>query len=165
MVPGGAEGPGEDVTNRPGKSLYTAEVHEECLGRIERLSPEAVPGWGRMTPAQMLAHCAEILEVANGKELRNTPFLARLFKGLIRRAVVGDKPFPRNARTHPQYRQTADRDFEAERQRLLAALDAFRNAGEDERRRPHPLFGEMTDDERGWSMYKHLDHHLGQFGV
>ncbi len=148
------------------KSLYTPEVHQQCLSRIGQLTPKATPGWGSMTVAQMLAHCAEIQEVWNGKALLNTPFLAKLFKGVIRRMVVSDKPVPKNSGTHPQFKQISDRDFEDERMRLLDALDRFTRIDEDQRRKlVHPLFGVMTDDERGWSMYKHLDHHLSQFGV
>jgi hypothetical protein len=29
----------------------------------------------------------------------------------------------------------------------------------------HPMFGKMTADQWGRSMWKHLDHHLRQFGV
>ena len=116
-----------------------------------------------MSAAQMLAHCAEIIEVANGKPLENTPLMARLFKGMIRKMVVGDEPYPKNTRTHPQYKQTAERDFETEKTRILGALSQFKE-GEGVPRE-HPLFGAMRVEERGWSMYKHLDHHLTQFGV
>lgn len=119
-----------------------------------------------MTAAQMLAHCAEIQDVSNGKELRGTPFVVKLFKGMIRNMVVNEKPFPKNTKTHPQYRQTSDRDFEEEKRRLLEALDKFVNADVAQSERfEHPLFGSMTAEEKGWSMYKHLDHHLRQFGV
>jgi len=148
------------------KSLYSPEVYQICLDRINSLTPETQPGWGQMTVAQMLAHCAEIQEVANGKELKNTSLLIKLFKSVIRNAVVGEKPFPRNTKTHPQYKQSSDRDFETEKTRLLKALDKFVIAGSENSDLPtHPLFGDMTPGERGWSTYKHLDHHLSQFGV
>lgn len=148
------------------KNLYSPEVYQECLKRIEKLTPDSKPQWGRMTAAQMLAHCAEIQEVYNGKELRNTPFLAKLFKGLIRNMVVNEKPYPKNTRTHPQYEQTTGRDFQEEKDRLLRALDEFVKRDQQEARQIiHPLFGEMSAEEKGWSIYKHLDHHLRQFGV
>ena len=148
------------------KSLYTPEVYEDCLQRIGRLTPDSKPHWGSMTAAQMLAHCAEIQEVADGKPLVNTPFVVKLFKGMIRNMVVNDKPFPKNTRTHPQYRQQSTRDFETEKQRLLASLATAINSEKEHRDQPnHPLFGEMTREEKGWSMYKHLDHHLAQFGT
>jgi hypothetical protein len=148
------------------KSLFSTEVYQNCLNRIEQLSDRSNPRWGKMTAAQMFSHCAEILEVANGKELKNTPFIAKLFKGMIRKMVVGDKPYPKNTRTHPQYLQTEDRDFEAEKKRLLEALDNFVNMDKEQAQQiVHPLFGKTTIEEKGWSMYKHLNHHLNQFGV
>jgi len=72
------------------KSLYSSEVYEDCQSRIEQLIPETQPQWGSMTAAQMLAHCSEIQEVSNGKELKNTPFIAKLFRGMIRNMVVND---------------------------------------------------------------------------
>lgn len=147
------------------KSLYTPEVYDHCLDRIDRLAPDTQPEWGSMTAAQMFAHCAEVQEVANGsRKLEGTPLLLRLLGPLIRRAVVNDRPYPRDTRTHPQYRQTERREFDAEKQRLLLALEAFRRAENDPPPR-HPLFGTLNHEERGWSSYKHLDHHLRQFGV
>jgi hypothetical protein len=154
------------MTTTAKQSLHSPDVYQDCLRRIEQLTPETTPQWGNMTAAQMLSHCAEIQEVSNGKALNNTPFLVKLFKGMIRNMVVNDKPYPKNTKTHPQYRQTSDRDFETEKKRLLGALDEFVNADtEVAGRANHPLFGEMSPEEKGWSMYKHLNHHLTQFGV
>jgi hypothetical protein len=116
-----------------------------------------------MNAAQMLGHCAEVQEVANGKDLVGTPLVIRLFGRLIRKMVLSGRPYSRNTRTHPQYVQASDRDFEMEKLRLLAALDSFVDAGP--RPLKHPLFGPMSEEECGWSCYKHLDHHLTQFGV
>jgi hypothetical protein len=145
------------------KNLYSHDVYQLCLARIEKLTLQTRPHWGSMSAAQMLAHCAEILEVANGKALKHTPFLAKLFKRMIRNMVVNEKPYPKNTRTHPQYKQTVERDFETEKERLLGALAQF--IEQEDILRKHPLFGAMTVEEKGWSMYKHLDHHLSQFGV
>ena len=66
------------------KSLYSSEVYENCLNRIEQLTPETLPQWGTMTAAQMLAHCSEIQEVTNGKDLKNKSFIVKLLRGIIR---------------------------------------------------------------------------------
>ena len=154
------------MVNATRKSLYSSDVYKDCLNRLGQLTPGSKAQWGTMTAAQMLSHCAEIQEVSNGKDLRGTPFVVKLFKGKIRNIVVGDKPFPKNSKTHPQYRQTSDCDYETEKTRLLEALDKFVNADEAHADGlEHPLFGSMTAEESGWAMYKHLDHHLRQFGV
>lgn len=148
------------------KNLYTPEVHEELVARIGRLRPEMTALWGRMTVAQMLAHCSEVIEVFLGKRLDDTPLIAKLFGGMIRRMILSDRPYPRDSRTHPQYRVTDNRDFETEKRRLQENIRRFtredRQAAESHE---HAMFGRMTVDERGRAMFKHLDHHLTQFGV
>ena len=149
------------------KNLYSPDAHDEIVQRIGHLQRDATPEWGTMNVGQMLAHCSEIIEVFNGtKELEGTPRIAKLLKGLIRREVFADKPFARNVRTHPQYVTKGHYDFDKERERLLAGIAAFvAEDPEEASRREHPLLGTSTADERGRMMYKHLDHHLRQFGL
>ena len=149
------------------KSLLNKDVQQECLERINKLTADSKPEWGKMDAAQMLAHCAEVTEVMNGsKPLEGTPFIAKLFKGAIRKAVFDDKTYKKNAQTHPQYKIVDARDFETEKERLIKAMSRLANSTEQERRQiNHPLFGPMTDQEIGWSIYKHTDFHLTQFGV
>ncbi len=147
------------------KNLYKQEVHKECLDRIEQIKADTEPQWGNMSAAQMLAHCAEIQEVTNGRELKGTPFILKLFKGFIKKMVVSDKPYPKSTQTHPQYKQHDDKDFEEEKSRLKEALQNFVDNESRAEEIKHTLFGKMTRDEKGWAMYKHLDHHLTQFGA
>lgn len=144
-------------------SLLDAEVYDDCLRRIGRLAPDTPPRWGRMEVAQMLAHCAEVQEVMNGKPLEGTPWLFRLVRPLIKRAVLSRRPYPKGVKTHPQYLQRSEKHFEPEKRRLLEALAEFRASGAKGAR--HPLFGPLTPEEAGWGAFKHLDHHLRQFGA
>ena len=144
------------------RSLYHPEVYNDTLARIEKLTAESTSHWGKMGAGQMMAHCADVFDVSNGKPLDNTPFIARLFKGMIRKMVVGEKPYPKNSKTHPQYVQTSSKDFEKEKQRLFTALEKWKGMEGEETK--HALFGVLTQEEKGWSAYKHLDHHLSQFG-
>lgn len=146
--------------------LFEAQVYQQCVDRVNKLTPETPAGWGKMDVAQMLAHCTEILAVANGKTLDKTPFFAKLFKGMIRKMVVNDKPYKKNLQTHPQYRIVDAKQFDAEKKRLLQAMATFRDENKDgPSKHVHSLFGKMTHAEKGWSMYKHLDYHLAQFGA
>ncbi|MCZ6727328.1 MAG: DUF1569 domain-containing protein [Acidobacteria bacterium] len=149
-----------------GKNFYDRETYDALLGRVERLTRDAEPGWGRMNSSQMLAHCAEVAEVAAGKPLVGTPWFVRLMGGLIKRMVVSDKPYPRDSRTHPQYVMTESVDFEQQKERLLAVLGKLKENGpEGAEQMRHELFGKLKAEEAGWVAYKHLDHHLAQFGV
>ena len=143
--------------------LLEDETYRQVRHRIGMLEPQSPGRWGKMNVAQMLAHCAEVLEVTNGKELKGTPLFFRLIGPLIKRVITSDGPYRRNSPTHKQYVMTGPKDFERERVRLLEVLDALHASGPRPLR--HPIFGRMTTEEVGWSAYKHLDHHLQQFGA
>jgi hypothetical protein len=142
------------------KNLHDADTRAAVRARIEALDAGAQPAWGRMNVAQMLAHCAEVMEVMNGKELKGTPLFIRVLGPLVKGVVLSTKPYSKNSPTHPQYVKAGTEDFERSRARLLAALDstsprAFR----------HPIFGQLTAEQAGWASWKHLNHHLEQFGA
>lgn len=145
------------------KDLYDEATFEDICSRIGSLTGDTKPEWGSMTVAQMLAHCAEVQDVANGKDLKGTPFMVKLMGGMIKKMVTSDKPYPKNSRTHPQYVMRDPEDFDRQKDRLLHSLRFMHALGRKESR--HPLFGKWTAEDKSWAMYKHLDHHLTQFGV
>lgn len=145
------------------KSLYEPDVIREVRERIESLTPDATARWGKMTVGQMLAHVTEAQDVMNGAALEDTPWLIRLFGPLIRRAVLSPKPYAHSIRTHPQYVITHEAEFTDEKQRLLESLERF--AATEGDTYVHDIFGPMDPAERGWASYKHVDHHLRQFGA
>jgi len=148
------------------KNFYDGDTYQALLARIALLTPETDPEWGSMSSAQMCAHCAEVAEVAHGKPLLGTPWYIRLMGRLIKKMVLSPKPYPRSSKTHPQYEIPPTAAFDEQKERLLGVLGRMYSAGRahaGESR--HPLFGARTADEQGWAAYKHLDHHLTQFGV
>lgn len=148
------------------RDFYDDTTRAELLDRIAKLTPETQPVWGTMNPAQMCAHCSEVLEVADGKPLVGTPWFIQLFGRLIKRMVLSEKSYPRGSRTHPQYEIPDSAQFEQERDRLVRVINKLHAAGGSHAAETkHPLFGAMTAGEAGWSSYKHLDHHLTQFGA
>jgi hypothetical protein len=59
-----------------------------------------------------------------------------------------------------------NRDLTIERKRLLERISRFASAGSNGcTQYPHSFFGPLTPDEWAILMYKHLDHHLRQFGA
>jgi len=145
------------------KDLYDSDTFAEVIARINALRAESQPEWGKMNVAQMLAHCAEVQDVANGKPLKGTPWFIKLIGGYIKKMVLSDKPYDKNIRTHPQYVMSHPEDFITQQERLLHSLKAMLALGKAPTK--HPIFGSLTADERGWLVYKHLNHHLSQFGV
>lgn len=150
------------------KNLYEQTEVNELHTRIARLRPDSARQWGRMSVAQMLAHCAMTVEMALGESspLPRHP-LGRLIGGLVKRSLlVKGRPLGRNARTHPSVLVEDDRYLEQERGRLERAIDRFANGGPGAcTRHPHFFFGPMTPIEWSAFMYVHLDHHLRQFGA
>jgi Protein of unknown function (DUF1569) len=145
------------------RSLLDDAAYADLLVRLENLNADSEPEWGTMTVGQMLSHCCDVQDVGNGNDLQSSGFIAKMLKGVIKKMILNEKPFPHNSRTHPQFVQTEPAEFDKQKSRMVASMETFRANGP----RPdgHPLFGMMTNDEWGWMYYKHLDHHLHQFGV
>jgi len=149
------------------KNLYEAARVAEIKERIERLRPDSERQWGRMTPTQMLTHCVRGMEMATGELNLPRVFIGRLIGGKIGSIVLSDdKPFRRNSPTAKALVVKDEPDFEAGRARLLATIDRFVAAGPAGcTTHPHTFFGKMTSEQWAILAYKHLDHHLRQFGA
>jgi hypothetical protein len=148
------------------KSVFDAAAGAEIRERVARLQPAAERQWGTMNAAQAVAHCANALEAAVGD--RNPPrlFVGRLIGGFVKRLVLrNEKPFGRNSPTDPSFVIADQRDLDVEKARLVALLDRLTGVPPAVTTQPHSFFGRLTTNEWGVLMYKHLDHHLRQFGV
>lgn len=147
-------------------SIFIPRQREALSVRLANLEPEAVRLWGRMTPSQMLAHCAIAMGDVLGERPVKQAFLGKLITPLIRGQIFGEKPFRRNAPTDPTYVVSGLQAFEAERTRLATLIDRLIQRGPAKADGLiHPFFGRLNGDEWGRLVYKHLDHHLRQFGV
>jgi uncharacterized protein DUF1569 len=148
------------------KSLFDPDVFRHTVTRIETLPPAASRQWGKMTPAQMLEHSTRALEMACGKGPQKQVLLGKLIGWTVRRNFVGEKPFSKNGPTGPQFIVHDEPDFAATKKRLLAIMREFQTLGENGcDGHVHAFFGRMSGVEWGVTQYKHLDHHLRQFGA
>ena len=148
------------------KSLYEPSTAEEVKSRLNALTPDTQRLWGKMTVAQMLAHCANAQKAATGDRQPPRVFIGRILGPLVKAHFANDEPMRRSSPTAPWLMIADDRDFTAERNRLTGLVDRFSQGGPAAcTRHPHAFFGNMSTEEWGKGMYKHLDHHLQQFGV
>jgi hypothetical protein len=148
------------------KNIHEAATLQEFIERINKLRPDAQRHWGKMTVAQMLAHCATALEVNVGDRVSKQGLMGKLFGRIAKKSVVSAEPFKQGLPTDPSFVQKEDKDFEQEKARLLALLKRL-SASDPHAlaKNPHPFFGKMTAEEWNTLNFKHLDHHLRQFGV
>lgn len=149
------------------KNIFDPEVTAEVIDRINQLTPESQPQWGKMTVAQMLAHCCVTYEmVYTDKHPKPNAIMRFLLKQFVKPAVVGPKPYPKNSRTAPAFLIKDDKDFDAEKQRLIDYIKQTQELGGDHfHNKESHSFGKLTEQEWNGMFYKHLDHHLTQFGV
>ena len=149
------------------KSIFDARDVAELTARIDRLTPATAPLWGRMTVGQMLAHCNVSYEMLYDSKWPKPGLFKRLLLNLfVKPGVVGPKPYRRNLPTAPQFRIVDPKDFAVEKQRLVGFLHRVQQEGEHAFDGRESLsFGRLSAAEWNTMFYKHLDHHLSQFGV
>lgn len=149
------------------KNLFEPAAVTEVKERIARLRPNSERQWGKMTPAQMLAHCAAGMQMATGELRAPRVFIGRLLGGLVKRSMLQrGMPMRRNAPTDSRLRIADERDLGVESRRLGEMIDRFAAGGPAAcTTHPHPFFGPLTPTEWATLMYVHLDHHLRQFNA
>jgi hypothetical protein len=149
------------------RSLYQPDAALEIQERLARLNPSSARQWGTMTAAQAMAHCSNAMENANGDVKPPRMFIGRVIGSMVKKMAIGDdRPLKRNSPTSPELKVADTRQLDVEKERLSTLIDRFVAAGPAGcTRHPHSFFGHMTPDEWGVLMYKHVDHHLRQFGA
>lgn len=149
-------------------NIFTKEVSGEIISRINKLTPESQRQWGKMDVGRMLAHCCVAYELIYEPEKhpKPNPLMRLILRYLVKRVVVGEKPMKKNSPTGPMFIIKPDKDFEAERGRLIAYIEKTSDLGADAfDGKMSPSFGVLTKNEWNNMLYKHINHHLEQFGV
>lgn len=148
-------------------NLFEASTVQEVKQRTANLKPDSAPNWGKMNAAQAVAHCTAGLELALGDRRPPRMMIGRILGPIVKlKAFREEEPMRRNSPTVPGLVVNDERDLEKERERLSGMIDRFVAAGPQGcTTHPHSFFGRLTPDEWAALMYKHLDHHLRQFGV
>lgn len=148
------------------KNIFDHKHTIEILARIDKLGAHSQPSWGKMNVGQMLAHCSAFQDIASGDSFPKRGWLGIVIGGFVKSVMYNDKPLPHDMSTIPTILFTDERDFEKEKILLKQKIDLFqRNGPERCTTHPHPFFGKLTAEQWGIGIYKHLDHHLTQFGA
>jgi hypothetical protein len=149
------------------KNIFSSEVTGEVISRINNLTEQSQPAWGKMNVGQMLAHCNVSYEyVYDGIHKKPNPVMRFILTKLVKQKVVSETPFKHSERTAPDFIIKGERDFDKEKQRLISYIHKTQELGGDhfDGKESHS-FGKLSTTEWNNMFYKHLDHHLAQFAV
>jgi hypothetical protein len=149
------------------KSLFNKNDNEEMINRINSLTNTSQAQWGKMNVSQMLAHCQVPLKVSFGEMKLKRGIPGILFGSMIRKKLTRDEtPFDKSLPTDKGFIVIDQREFEKEKNNLITTVKRFQELGPAGlSQEPHPFFGKMTASDWDKIQWKHLDHHLRQFGA
>jgi len=149
------------------KNLFEAAAVEEIKERVARLHSDSERLWGTMNAAQAAAHCSAGLELALGERTSPRLLFGRIMGWIVKPMVLrNDEPMRRNSPTMKDLMVQDERELGPEQERLRGLIDRFAATGAKRcTTHPHSFFGRLTPEEWAILMYKHLDHHLRQFGA
>ena len=149
------------------KNVFDQNDVNEIISRINQLNPTSTNLWGKMNVGQMLAHCNVAYDMTyTDKYPKPKGFKKFMIKLFAKNLVIGPKPYKKNIRTAPEFYITDERDFQLEKERLIAHLEKTQQLGAAHfQNKESHAFGKLTSQEWNVLFYKHLDHHLQQFNV
>ncbi|MDG5492492.1 DUF1569 domain-containing protein [Psychroserpens sp. SPM9] len=146
------------------KSLFSSEAHQEILNRIDQLNEHNKARWGKMSIGQMAWHCQGPLNIMlekNDYGLKPN-WLAKVF---FKKSLYNDSTWRKGLPTAKFLKPKNDKNFNTEIATLKALIEEAYLHRDKTEWKPHPGFGYFTAQQWGQMQYKHLDHHLRQFGV
>ena len=144
------------------KSVLDQTTRDELINRIYLINEHSTAQWGEMNVYQMLKHCILWEEMLLGKKQYPQSFLGRLFGKIALKSMLKEEPIKPNLPTVPSFKIAGNGDVavaKAEWINLLTEHSRHENCGFT-----HPFFGKLTGQQAGYVAFKHIDHHLRQFG-
>ena len=148
------------------ESLFDSQGNQKVINRIEQLTPITFSQWGKMTVSQMMAHCQQPIKVPFGMLQLKPTWMSFFFGKSVKKQMMNQQSFRKDLPTVKEFRIEGEPDFEKTKQELIELVERFAKEGHASIKvTKHPFFGEMTFEEWDALQWKHLDHHLRQFGV
>ncbi|GHC65753.1 DUF1569 domain-containing protein [Ulvibacter litoralis] len=148
-------------------NIFNKDITEKVIQRIDNLKVDTQPNWGKMNVSEMLAHCNVTYEmVYENKHPKPNFFMKVMMKSFVKKIVTSETPYKHNAQTAPAFKIKNSRNFETEKIRLIGYINKTQKLGASnfDNKESHS-FGKLSVNEWNNMFYKHLDHHLNQFGV
>ncbi|CAN5591843.1 hypothetical protein BH10BAC5_BH10BAC5_07140 [soil metagenome] len=151
-------------------SLVNSATNTETIKRIEKLTPDSKPLWGTMSVSKMVKHLNIALQNALGELKFERSEMRKKFSEMAKPMILNNEPFGKSMPSDENFILKDEPDFLIERTKLIESVKEFSQSYTEKGKEAtssseHPFFGELTSEEWDQLMWKHLDHHLRQFGV
>ncbi len=148
-------------------SIYLRATTNDLIDRIQKLQPDSQALWGKMNVGQMLSHCCVPYQQILGEDTTKPgPFIRLFMKVFFKKSMTNEVPYAKNLPTGPNFIRRSTHDIEEEKARLIDYIQQIEKIGPEKLATiPSPLFGKLSAIEWNNLLYKHIDHHLKQFGV
>jgi uncharacterized protein DUF1569 len=141
------------------KSLEQDAVRKELIARVDSITDGTKPRWGNFTSRAMLDHLARSAEMAAGERaVASKKLPIRYFP--LKQLIIYLVPFPKGAPTAPELLNDSPEPIDKSKATLRRIISAF-----DPKPGEHPAFGKMSPHAWSVLVYRHMDHHLRQFGA
>ena len=146
-------------------SILNETDRTAVINRMQSLTASSTARWGKLNVVGMLQHLRLSMRMGLGElpvaSVNKRPFQMFPLKHLVLYVL----PFPKGAPTARELYPEGGSAFDEERATVVNLIEQIA-AGPQEGRGPaHPLFGPLSRREWGVLTYKHVDHHLKQFGA
>lgn len=154
----------------PADSVFYSDAKVLLLGRLGSITPESERRWGRMSSHQMVCHLSDMLRLALGE--RPVQPIGGMLERTIVKWIALHTPlsWPRGkirsaSELDQQATGTRPEDFYQDVAELERLIGRFVASERELEGRDHPMFGKLAAWEWGRFQYRHMDHHLRQFGA
>lgn len=147
------------------RTIFDAAARAALIERMMRVQTGMKPLWGQFTSVKMLRHLGASVEMALGElkvAPKKTPLNNRFARWL---AIDLPTPVPKSAPSAPELISQPSAGVEEEQARLRAAIERLAAREQACEWVEHPAFGKLDGRQWGKLTWKHMDHHLKQFGV
>jgi len=149
------------------KNVFDKEIANDLIYRLNNLSPESRSKWGKMNPAQMLAHCNITYEMIYENSLAQAKGIKKLLLNwFVKPTVVNEKSYKKNSMTAPIFKIIDEKIFETQKQNITDFIEKTQQLGEKEfEGKESNSFWKLYINQWNKIFFKHFGHHLNQFGI
>lgn len=148
------------------RTVHSPTQLDLLLERLGHLRVDSARRWGRMTPHQAVCHLSDAMRVTLGDTVPEPHRTGALRRVIAAVAFTLPLRWPHGIRTARELDQerggTRPVDFERDRAQLATLL---RRVASIDAPTDHPYWGPMSRAMTGRYTWRHMDHHLRQFGV